>query len=174
MNPIQKLKEWFDSEPKEVQDQLAFMGFYLPTLNPIPEIPPPPVLGQRDKEIADEPSDRMITLLNTNAESNAEEIVLKAMTIFSLFDATISKMDNEADWDEAVNNNIETAARLKEKNINTAVEDAFFENLDHRKKLWFEVGRRWNNFKNSNVSPKLIIRWWHDTAIERIANRRGY
>jgi hypothetical protein len=170
MNPIEKIKEWFYNEPESVQGDLGMMGILLPTLNPIPDVPDP-LMIDKVKFLPDEPNDRFIAILNADPNSIEEEIALKAMTIVSLIESVTATRDNESDWDEIYNRNLDFAARKKEKGYSTEIEDRFFENFEERKALWIDVGRRWNNFRNAEVSPKLISGWYHDEVLKRFSAR---
>jgi len=148
MNPLEKLKNWYESLDSEMQLEIAALTghFHLDqTIN---------------YEFA---ADKKISKFKNYLDSsslNYIEIIQRTLFIIKLTSFSIDGRSTEADWSQTVDRHLDLINAAKKDNRSLDFIDNMLNKLPERKAIWIKFCSEWNSFINNELSDKAIAEWY--------------
>lgn len=158
-NPITEFLEWFETFSKKDQDEIAFL---LSITNPAFD---DQTMFADLENIATSFKARVASFSETKMENVGFVISLRAMFEFSI----VAKRGTPKSWDkvrenfEWVKNKTdpvpsESILRIAEQSITS---------LPEKQEYWFEICKKWEEFKNARWSDERLEAWENDIMLEQ-------
>jgi len=154
MNPLERISAWLDTLSIELQNEL--IGLFS--------------IFHPDIKVSACESDNYAAAFKeylTVDPTKDVEIVRRALLSIGLIDIALSGRNTQSGWDNSVDLHLGVASRMQEKGISTDISNTFFETLNDRKKIWFDMDKSWESLKAAELSKSSIFDWWSYQVIEQ-------
>ncbi|MCM8570867.1 hypothetical protein NE848_15835 [Gramella jeungdoensis] len=148
MDPLNKILNWINELPLEIQSELVSLTSHFHFDKTI----------ERELDENERLSKFKEYLDSENLDDN--EIVQRALFIKKLIDFSMAGRGTEEDWTEVLDRHLDTRSRLKEKGLPTKMNDDFLSTYQERKSKWIELYSNWENISNNELSDKKIADWY--------------
>ncbi|MCL9806798.1 hypothetical protein NAT51_14785 [Flavobacterium amniphilum] len=153
MNPLDKILNWYISNPIQIQEELAFLTGHFHIDETI------------DFEFTlDEKVEKFKSYLDSTSINN-QEIIRRTLFITRLIKFSLSGRDTEEGWMKTYDRHLAIKNIKIKENGSTQILDNFFETYEERKKVWIETSNSWNEFNKNELTDELISNWYFSNIV---------
>ena len=148
MTPLQKISDWFLNLDYDIQNELLCLCYLFHYENEVAK--------EYDNEKRVE---NFVSYLNVDSKDTSE-IVTRTLFTTQLFDFAFIGRNTEAGWDKSLDNNLDAKNSLTKKGINTSFIDTVLSDWQHRKYLWINLSKSWEEMKTEHLTIEKVNKWY--------------
>ncbi|WP_136669394.1 hypothetical protein [Flavobacterium sp. H122] len=148
MNPLDKILNWFSSQPSYIQTDLAGLSGHFH------------IDQQIDLEVDSEKKiEKFKDYLNSKS-LDKQEIIRRTLFITRLIPFSFSGRDTEEGWTKSYDRMVKLKNRLIEDNRPTQTADNFFDTYEEKKALWLEACESWHELIEDELTDEQLANWY--------------